>query len=382
MASEAAHTLHFEGCSNLRLRVVLSFLTRRPLHVSGIRPHAEEPGLTDPEVRLLRLVDALSIGTQVRIYATGTEFLLRPGMLRGGTLDFDCGAARGLGYFLQPLLLLAPFCKSALTATLTGCTDDVLVKAAPGLVRGADGSVDAWRLSVLPILRGFLGARGALLSVEIQQRGCAPAGGGQVQVQCPAVSTLTPLALKAPGKVFRIRGVAWTCGRLNAQVLRGLVSGAKSVLTGVLSDTYITADQQPRLPAGSDSYGFGISLTAETKGGVVYCAEAGNALAGAAVPAEVGRLAACRLLEQVARGGCCDVLAQPLCLTLMALCQRHVSEAAFGALTDHSVHTLRLIDQVLGVRFQLSNTKGDGSGGGGVLAACMGSGLMNLDKTV
>ena len=40
----------------------------------------------------------------------GTTLRYRPGLiLGGGGLVHDCGTARGIGYFLEPLLLLALF---------------------------------------------------------------------------------------------------------------------------------------------------------------------------------------------------------------------------------------------------------------------------------
>ena len=43
-----------------------------------------------------------------------------PGVLIGGEFTHDCGAARGVGYFALPLLMLAPFAKQPLVATPYG----------------------------------------------------------------------------------------------------------------------------------------------------------------------------------------------------------------------------------------------------------------------
>ena len=47
----------------------------------------------------------------------------RPGLLVGGTLEHDCSLQRSIGYFLEPLILLAPFAKTPLKITLRGNTN-------------------------------------------------------------------------------------------------------------------------------------------------------------------------------------------------------------------------------------------------------------------
>lgn len=44
----------------------------------------------------------------------------RPGMIIGGVFTFDCGVGRCLSYFLEPLMMMAPFCKNPITAKLKG----------------------------------------------------------------------------------------------------------------------------------------------------------------------------------------------------------------------------------------------------------------------
>ena len=101
----------------MRLRVCLSLLTGRPLRVEGIRTGAADrlnPGLREHEVSFLRLVEKVSNGTLVEINETGTAFRLRPGVVVGGKHIHDCGdvrSSRSIGWFLEPLILLALFAK-------------------------------------------------------------------------------------------------------------------------------------------------------------------------------------------------------------------------------------------------------------------------------
>ena len=56
-------------------------------------------------------------------YYVGTVLYYRPGLLVGGTLEHDCSLQRSIGYFLEPLVLLAPFAKKPIRITLRGNTN-------------------------------------------------------------------------------------------------------------------------------------------------------------------------------------------------------------------------------------------------------------------
>jgi RNA 3'-terminal phosphate cyclase-like protein len=44
----------------------------------------------------------------------------------GGKVNHECNPARGIGYYLEALLCLAPFCKNPLDVTLTGVTNNLI----------------------------------------------------------------------------------------------------------------------------------------------------------------------------------------------------------------------------------------------------------------
>lgn len=54
----------------------------------------------------------------------GTVLFYQPGLLSGGPVEHECNAQRSIGYYLEALLMLAPFMKSPLKATLRGVTND------------------------------------------------------------------------------------------------------------------------------------------------------------------------------------------------------------------------------------------------------------------
>ena len=141
--------LHFSGAEDLRQRVVLATLARRQIRITGIRAEAvagaEEGavGLSDAEASFLRLVEKVVDGCEIAINETGTELRYRPGILVGGAgLVHDCGKVRGVGYFVEPLLALAPFAKRDLQITFRGLTN-----------HAHDVGVDVLRSASLPLLK-------------------------------------------------------------------------------------------------------------------------------------------------------------------------------------------------------------------------------------
>ena len=55
--------------------------------------------------------------------SAGTSLFYGPGILEGGTLEHSCNLQRSIGYFLEPLLMLAPFAKRQMCITLHGITN-------------------------------------------------------------------------------------------------------------------------------------------------------------------------------------------------------------------------------------------------------------------
>ncbi len=53
----------------------------------------------------------------------GTGVYYQPGLLIGGNIEHECNTQRSIGYYLEGLLPLAPFCKTALKTTLRGVTN-------------------------------------------------------------------------------------------------------------------------------------------------------------------------------------------------------------------------------------------------------------------
>lgn len=251
-SSSSSSIIHLKGHINFRARLVLSLLSSRPIIISSIRPQSLSPGLRDFEASFLRLLEKITNGSKVEISYTGTTVKFLPGTIAGGNVTHDCGTTRGVGYFLEWIVLLAPFAKKELTLTLKGLTS----------VEG-DMGADLLRTVHLPWLSQFLPPSTSLsspLELRILKRGHAPLGGGEIFFRCPLlpnVSSSGPAGsggsggggggmLKSinfvnAGRVKRIRGIA-TAARVSPAMANRMVERARKTLNRYVPDLYIFAD--------------------------------------------------------------------------------------------------------------------------------------------
>lgn len=182
-----------DGALAFRQKIVLSALTNRPIRIKNIRSRSKTPGVTSAEVDFLKIVCEISNGAIVRINDTGCNVFFSPGTLIGGELEFKCSTERGLGYYLEPIILLCSFTKALLNLTLIGVTNNSI-----------DPSVDAIMQNWLPFLKNLLPpASAACLKLEIKKRGVAPKGGGEIVFSSKPALFLSPLQILNPGKVYR-----------------------------------------------------------------------------------------------------------------------------------------------------------------------------------
>ena len=134
-----------------------------------------------------------------------------------------------------------------------------------------NSKVDSIKYAALPVLKRFLGSDDGL-EFKIIKRGAKPGGGGQVFFRCPSKLKLIPVNLTDPGKIKRIRGIAYAM-RVAPAICNRLVETSKGVLLKYLPDVYIVSDHQKKDHAGL-SPAFGLTLVAETINGTFLCGEA------------------------------------------------------------------------------------------------------------
>ncbi|CAC5423731.1 RCL1 [Mytilus coruscus] len=328
----AKNTLTYEGCNYMRQRIILATLSGKSVKIKKIRARDDDPGLKEFEASFIRLVDKVTNGSKVVISETGTSLLYQPGILIGGKIEHDCNPQRGIGYFLE------------------GVTNDQ-----------TDPSVDLIKLSTLPVLKRFLGTD-EFLELKIVKRGAAPEGGGEILFTCPCRQKLRPLQYTDPGKIKRIRGVAWSV-RVSPVTNNRIIESARSILNKFIPDIYIYTDHYKGSHSGK-SPGYGLTLVAETLNGTFLTA------------------------EEIYRGGCVDSNNQALTALFMVLGQQDVSKVQIGELSPYMIQFLKHIRDFFQVMFKIETEKKTEEnedlqlGGDKLILTCVGVGYANVSKAI
>ncbi|CAG0878705.1 unnamed protein product [Darwinula stevensoni] len=367
--SDSGGRLSFEGTDSFRYRIILSVLTGKPIRIRKIRSEDEDPGLREFEVSFVRLIDKLTNGSKIQISETGTVLNFDPGLITGGNIQHDCNVQRSIGYYLEALVVLGPFSKKSLRVTLRGVTNDSL-----------DPSMDSMKYCLPGVLKNFLNDDEGL-SIKVNRRGLPPDGGGEVVFMCPVARFVKPIQLTDPGKIKRIRGMAYG-SHVSPSLVNRAVESAKKELCYFIPDVFIQTHHTRGQAAGKSS-GYGLCLCAETNNGCFYTSEALGEKGGR--PEDTGTKAAHLLMEEIYRGGCCDSSFQAVVFMLMAFGRRDVSKILIGPLSPHGIECLRLLKTFTQLIFRLESKEEEEDmrkGGPKVLACCLGLGYSNINKTV
>ncbi|KAI0064561.1 18S rRNA biogenesis protein [Artomyces pyxidatus] len=363
--AQSGSFLQFSGHHYLRHRLVLSVLSGKAVKIDKIRPDDKNPGLRDYEISFLRLLERVTNGTVIEISVTGTAILVKPGIIAGGSVSHDCPLSRSIGYFLEPIVMLAPFAKRPLNLTLKGITTD-----------DKDLSADIIRTVTLPHLEFFGISDG--LELRIKRRGSSPLGGGEVQFLCPIVKQVKTLNFVDPGKIKRIRGIAHAV-RVSPQFSNRMIEASRSVLNRYIPDIYLYSDVYKGEDSGK-SPGYALTLLAESTTSALHCAEAVSQ-AGVA-PEDIALDAARGLLREVQRGGCVDQKHQTLVLLLMVLGSEDVGRCRMAEPTERTIQFLRDVKATFGTSFKIVPVDPLSEGPTQLLYSCYGTGYVNTNRSL
>lgn len=144
---------------------------------------------------------------------------------------------------------------------------------------------------------------------------------------------------RSPGRIKRIRGVAYSTG-VSASNNARMIHSAREILNPFVSDVHIAAqyDQAPLVATGDKTgskrrlgIGYGLSLVAESSAvGVIYSADVVVPPSGGEVPEDIGKRCAYQLLETISKGGCVSPVAANTMLVLMAMGSEDVGRLRIG----------------------------------------------------
>lgn len=352
VAVKRTASLRYVGSASLRYRLVLAILTGRTVRFDEIRSNEQDaPGLSPAEVSFVRLLDKITNGSAIDINETGTTLRFRPGILVGqaaGRMSHECHPSRPVAYYLEPLLMLAPFCKKALDITLKGPTHGP-----------TDQSADFLAQVTIPLLRHITYANNIDPQLTVVRRALASShenyGGGRgglVIFRCGILSSkVAPVELVDHGFVKRVRGLA-LANRVSTSCITQMIDAARKCLNRFTSDVYIHTDHGNGAECGA---GFGMGLVAETTEGCLLGAD-WSCVDSSQSPTQVARSSVNMLLEQISQGGCIDYTNIPLALLYCALADSDISRIRVGRLSEGHVLFLRDLKKFFGVVFRLKST--------------------------
>ncbi|KZS87468.1 18S rRNA biogenesis protein [Sistotremastrum niveocremeum HHB9708] len=372
-ASSTTVLVKYTGHRYFRNRLILSLLSGKPVRIDGIRSNDKNPGLRDYEASFLRLVEKITNGSVIEISYTGTSVLLKPGVISGGDISHDCPLSRSIGYFLEPMVAIAPFAKTKVHLTLKGITTD-----------DKDLSADLIRTVTLTHLQLFNISDG--LELRIKKRGAAPLGGGEVHFLCPVVRQIKTLNFVDAGKIKRIRGISHSV-RVSPQFSNRMIEACRSVLNRYIPDIYLYSDVFKGEESGK-SPGYALSLVAESTTGALHCSESVSEPGGS--PEDTALRASRALLSEITRGGCIDRHCQSLVMLYMTLGSEDVGRCKMGELSPTAVQTLRDIRDFFGTTFKIVpdteppsiDDEGSELTGPQLLLSCYGTGFINVNRSI
>ncbi|KAI9296867.1 18S rRNA biogenesis protein [Neoconidiobolus thromboides FSU 785] len=351
--------LKFEGHVGFRQRLIMATISGKAIKIEKIRSDDDNPGLRDFEANFLRLLEKVTNGSLIEINYTGTAILYKPGIIVGGKIEHDCGLTRSIGYFLESMVMLAPFSKLPFVLTLQGITNDNL-----------DISVDLLRTVTLRQLNKFGIEDG--VELKITKRGAPPLGGGEVLFKCTVVRSLKPIRFIDEGRIKRIRGIAYST-RVSPQTANRVVESARSVLNRYIPDIYIYTDVYKGKESGK-SPGYGLTLVAESTTECLLSAECFADVKE--TPEDLGKRVARMLLQEIQEGGCIDTYNHGLNLLFMVLGPEDVSKLRIGKLTPFCIEILRDIKQFFNITYKVVPDDKNKT----ILLTCMGTGFTNVSK--
>ncbi|EGD96070.1 RNA-3'-phosphate cyclase [Trichophyton tonsurans CBS 112818] len=374
MAATTQPPVRFTGHEGLALRLVLSTITGRAIHVSQIRSASLNPGLTPYEISFLRLLEAVTNGSHLEVSYTGTILLYKPGLITGSAAGV--GASRGV-----------------VTHELPAVHSWSQLFSAPLALRLSSPPV---RTAILPLFAQFGISNNVELRV-LRRSNPGPngkGGGGEVQlVFGHQVRLPKTLHLLNPGRVKKIRGVAYSTGVSGSNNAR-MIDVARGVLNPFVSDTYIFSDvsSAPLVPAPERNnpaakkkigVGFGLSLVAESSTGCLYSADVASPPSGGQPPEDIGKQCAYQLLESIATGGCVSKVAAPTMLTLMSMGSEDVGRLQVGrdVVSDETVVRLARDLSKLGAAGWGVRDAPD-SDNGEIILSVVGRGIGNIGRKI
>lgn len=318
----------------VRLAVVLSAITGRPLRVTNVRAARRPPGLRAQHTRVVEAVRSLVQGRAEGNDVGSRQLVFEPGPpAAGAAFSWDIGSAGStvlLGLALLPLLAYWP---NSTTVILQG-----------GVFQDFAPTVYHLQHVMLPLLEKM----GLRARVGLVRPGYVPAGQGIIELSVePVAGTLRAFSLPAPGPVQRLWGISIASHLDERRVAERMATAANQELQkrGLRAEFETISDTSSVQP------GAALAAFADLGGGVVLGADRAGAPRRSAEA--IGRYVAAHLLEDIESGASLDRHAADQVILFAALADG-VTEVTIPSLTGHVEAAAWLVREFLGAEVAVS----------------------------
>jgi len=156
------------GGQIIRSAIVLSCITKQPIHLENIRKNRKVPGLRPQHLTAIKILQKVANAKVIGAEIGSTELKFIPNNIQSLELVYDVKTAGSISLILQVLIPVVAISQKKLNLTIKGGTD---VLWSP--------SIDYTQY----VLREAYSRMGIEFSVKLSKRGYYPKGGGEINLQ-------------------------------------------------------------------------------------------------------------------------------------------------------------------------------------------------------
>ncbi|MFW9830231.1 MAG: RNA 3'-terminal phosphate cyclase [Candidatus Thorarchaeota archaeon] len=324
------------GGQILRSAIAFAAVLKTPVEVNKIRAKRKTPGLRPQHLNGILAAKQLTNADVKGTHVGSTRIEFYPNSQHGGEILVDIGTAGAITLVLQTIMIVAPYCEHPVFITLSGGTNVAWSPPFEYLVH-----------VLLPRLQQ-MGYQGTL---ELEQRGYYPRGGGLVKGTLFPINTLSSLILESNNANPIIQGLSH-CGSLPKHVAERQADTAMNILNQAsyhVERIQVEHNKQTRSP------GSGITLWATSK---PYLLMGSDALGRRGLKAEkVGEKAASMLLAELKTNAFVDRYQADMLIPYIALA-KGASSLTISELTMHTVTNIQIAEHFLDIKFSVKGTLG------------------------
>jgi RNA 3'-phosphate cyclase len=323
------------GGQVLRVALGLSAVTGEPIKVTNIRGSRDGGvGLKSQHLEGVLAIAKLCNADIKGAKLGSTEIEFVPGRIEGKDLGIRLPTAGSIGLLFQSLQLPSAFAASELRFQISGGSTASAWSPTLSYVQNA----------FLPIVRKL----GYKADIRIVRHGFYPKGGAEAQITVYPIRKLSSISLTESGMVKSVKGAS-VAGSLPTHVVDRQTDSAKRVLKDHgLSEVEISSQSVNTISPGTS-----ITLWAECENTVL----GSDAIGEKGLPAEkVGEDAALRLIKSIESRSCLDKHMSDQILVFLALATGK-SQVTLEEFTGHVRTSIRVIEQILAVKFETESEK-------------------------